>query len=78
MHMFSYKVSNYVLAVGKMLPKNPTTRHSPRAPKLKEDETNEGSSPSTVRSLEYTPRAGSVIKTSTKKSFVQPLVFGDT
>jgi hypothetical protein len=28
--------------------------------------------------LEYTPKVESVIKTSTKKAFVQPLVFGDT
>jgi hypothetical protein len=78
MHLISYMVSNYVLAAGKMSPRNPTTRRSPRAPKLKEAETGEGSSPGTARQLEYTPRVEPVIKTSTKKSFVQPLVFGDT
>jgi hypothetical protein len=61
-----------------MPPRNPTTRCSPRAPKLKEAETGEGSSPGTVRQLEYTPRVELVIKTSTKKAFVQPPVFGDT
>jgi hypothetical protein len=78
MHLISCTVSNYVLAAGKMPPRNPTTRRSPRAPKLKEAETGEGSSPGTARQLEYTPRAEPVIKTSTKKYFVQPLVFGDT
>jgi hypothetical protein len=77
-HLISCTVSNYFLAAGKMPPRNPTTRCSPRAPKLKEAETGEGSSPGTVRQLEYAPRAEPVIKTSTKKSFVQPLVFGDT
>jgi hypothetical protein len=61
-----------------MPPRNPTTRCSPRAPKLKEAETGEGSSPGTARQLEYAPRAEPVIKTSTKKYFVQPPVFGDT
>jgi hypothetical protein len=32
----------------------------------------------TARQLEYTPRVEPVIKTSTKKYFVQPPVFGDT
>jgi hypothetical protein len=61
-----------------MSPRNPTTRRSPRAPKLKEDETGEGSSLGTTRQLEYAPRVEPVIKTSTKKYFVQPLAFGDT
>jgi hypothetical protein len=78
MHLISYMVSNYVLAAGKMQLGNPTTRCSPRAPKLKEAEAGEGSSPGTVRQLEYTPRSKLVIKTLTKKAFFQPLVFGDT
>jgi hypothetical protein len=54
------------------------TKRSSRAPKLKEAEAGEGSSPGTVRQFEYTPRVEPVIKTSTKKSFVQPPVFSDT
>jgi hypothetical protein len=61
-----------------MSPRNPTTRRSPRAPKLKEVETREGSSPGAVRQLEYAPREELFIITSTKKYFVQPSVFGDT
>jgi hypothetical protein len=61
-----------------MPPRKPTTKRSSREPKLKETETCEGSSPGTARQLEYTHRAEPVIKTSTKKSFFQPLVFGDT
>jgi hypothetical protein len=71
-------VFNYVLAAVKMLLRNPTTICSPREPKLKEDEKGEGSSPGTTRQLEYSPRAEPIIKTSTKKSFVQPPVFDDT
>jgi hypothetical protein len=58
--------------------RNPTTRCSPREPKLTEAETGEGSSLGVARQLEYTPREEEVIKTSTHKTFVQPLVFGDT
>jgi hypothetical protein len=61
-----------------MPPRNPTTRCSPRAPKIKELETGEGSSPGTVRQLEYAPRPEPVVKTTTKKVFIQPLAFGDT
>jgi hypothetical protein len=78
MHVISYTVSNYVLVAGKMSSRKPTTKCSPRAPKLMEDEMGEGSSPGTARQLEFTPRVESVIKTSTKKAFVQPSVFGDT
>jgi hypothetical protein len=75
MHLIFCEVSNYVLAAGKMPPINPTTRRSLRAPKLKEEKIGEGSSPSTVRQLEYTPRVDPVIKTSTKKYFIQPPAF---
>jgi hypothetical protein len=78
MHLISYTVSNYVLVARKMSPRKQTTRHSSRSPKLKEVETGEGSSPGIVRKLEYAPRAEHVIKTSTKKAFVQPPVFGHT
>jgi hypothetical protein len=61
-----------------MMLRNPTTRRSPRAPKLKESEIGEGSFPRTVRHLEYAPRAELVIKTTTKKDFFQPSDFGDT
>jgi hypothetical protein len=61
-----------------MPPRKPTTRRSPRAPKLKEAEVGEGSSPDTARQLEFSPRVEPVIKTSTKKEFSQPPAFGDT
>jgi hypothetical protein len=61
-----------------MPPRKPTTRHSLRAPKLKEAEIGEGSSPDTARQLEFYPRAEPIIKTSTKKAFSQPRTFGDT
>jgi hypothetical protein len=77
MHLISYTVSNYVLVVGKIPSRNPTTKCSTRSPKLKEAETNEGSSLGTARQLEYTPREVSIIKTSTKKALIQPLTFGD-
>lgn len=58
-------------------PRKPTTRRSPRAPKLKEAEVDEGSCPSAVRQLEFDTRAEPIIKTSTKKAFSQPPTFGD-
>jgi hypothetical protein len=61
-----------------MPPRKPMTRHSPRAPKLKEAEVGEGSSPDTVRQLEFSTRVEPIIKTSTKKEFSQPPSFGDT
>jgi hypothetical protein len=61
-----------------MPPRNPTTRRSSRAPKLKEPEVGEGSSPGAAKQLEYTLRPEPVIKTTTKKVFIQPLAFGDT
>jgi hypothetical protein len=60
-----------------MPPRKPTTRRSPRAPKLKEPEVGEGSSPRATRQLEYTLRPELVIKTTTKKVFFQPPVFED-
>jgi hypothetical protein len=61
-----------------MPPKKPSTRKSPRAPKLQEPEAGEGSSPAVVRQLEFSPKPVPIIKTSTKKAFIQPLAFGDT
>jgi hypothetical protein len=58
--------------------KKPTTRKSPRAPKLQEPEAGEGSSPAVARQLEFTPKPVPIIKTTTKKAFVQPPAFGDT
>jgi hypothetical protein len=49
--------------------RNPTTRCSLRAPKLKEAETSEGSSPGTARQLEYTPREEPVIKPQQRNPF---------
>jgi hypothetical protein len=61
-----------------MSSRNPTIVRSPRAPKLKELETGEGSSPRTVRQLGYVPRTDLIVKTTKKKVFIQPLTFGDT
>jgi hypothetical protein len=43
---------------GKMPPRKPTTRKYPRAPKLKEPDVGEGSSPAVARQLEFTPKIG--------------------
>jgi hypothetical protein len=61
-----------------MPPRKATTRRSTRAPKLKEPEVGEGSSPRSAKQLEFTLRPKPVIKTSMKKAFIQPLTFGDT
>jgi hypothetical protein len=61
-----------------MPPRKPTTRCSLREPKLKEAKTGEGYSPGAARKLEHTARVEPVIKTSTKKAFVQPSVFDYT
>jgi hypothetical protein len=61
-----------------MPPRKPMTRRSPRAPKLKEAEVGEGSSPGAVRQLEFSTKVEPVIRTSTKKEFSQPPAFGDT
>jgi hypothetical protein len=53
-----------------MPPKKPTTRKSPRVPKLQEPETGEGSSPAVARQLEFTPKLVPIIKMTTKKVFV--------
>jgi hypothetical protein len=45
---------------------------------MKEPEIGKGSSLGTARKLEYAPRVEPVIKTTTKKVFVQPPTFGDT
>jgi hypothetical protein len=60
-----------------MPPKKPSTRKSPRAPKLQESEVGEGSSPAVARQLEFTPKPVSIIKTITKDPFVQPPAFRD-
>jgi hypothetical protein len=66
------------LVAGTMPLKKPTTRKSPRAPKLQEPEVGEGSSPTVARQLEFSPKPVPIIKTTTKKDFVQPSAFGDT
>jgi hypothetical protein len=58
--------------------KKPTTRKYPRAPKMQELEVGEGSSPAVARQLEFSPKSMPVIKTATKKAFIQPPAFGDT
>jgi hypothetical protein len=60
-----------------MPPRNPATRRSSRAPKLKEPEVSKGSSPGATKQLEYTLRLEPVIKTTMKKVFIHPAVFGD-
>jgi hypothetical protein len=69
---------NYVIVVGNMSLRKPTSKCSSRAPKLKEAEIGKGSSSRTVRQLDYTPRVEPVIKKTKNKSFVQPSAFGDT
>jgi hypothetical protein len=64
--------------VGTMPPKKPTTKKSPRAPKLQEPEVGEGSSPAVARKLEFAPKLVPVIKITTKKAFIQTLAFRDT
>jgi hypothetical protein len=71
-------VLRVALIAGTMPPKKPSTRKSPRAPKLQESEIGEGSSPAVARQLEFTPKPVSVIKAITKEPFVQPPAFGDT
>jgi hypothetical protein len=61
-----------------MPPRKPTTRKYPRASKLKEPDVGEGSSPTVAKQLEFSPKSVHVIKTFTKKVFVQPPTFGDT
>jgi hypothetical protein len=60
-----------------MPPKKPTTRKSPRVPKLQESEAGEGSSPVVERKMEFTSKPTPIIKTITKEAFTQPLAFGD-
>jgi hypothetical protein len=67
-----------ILVVGTMPPKKPSTRQSSRAPKLKESEVREGSSPGPTKQLEFSPKPKPVINTSTKKICTQPPAFGDT
>jgi hypothetical protein len=45
---------------------------------MKEPEVGEGSSPGATKQLEFSPRPEPVIKTSTKKAFIQPPAFRDT
>ena len=74
-----YTVSEGLFFItGTMPPRNPTTRRSSRAPKLKELEVRKGSSPGAAKQLEYTMRPKIVIKTSMKKAFIQPPAFEDT
>jgi hypothetical protein len=61
-----------------MLLKKPTTRKSPRVPKLQESEAGEGSSPVIAIKLEFTSKLALIIEMITKEAFTQPLAFGDT
>jgi hypothetical protein len=49
-----------------------------KSAKLKEPDVGESSSPAVAKQLEFTPKPVPVIKTSTKKVFIQPPAFGDT
>jgi hypothetical protein len=73
-----YTCLKVVLIAGTMPPKKPSTRKSPRAPKLQEPEAGEGSSPAVARQLEFSPKPMPFIKTYSKKAFVQPPTFRDT
>jgi hypothetical protein len=66
------------LIAGTMPPKKTSTRKSPRAPKLQEEEVGEGSSPTVARQLEFAPKPVPVTKTTTKEEFIQTPTFGDT
>jgi hypothetical protein len=72
-----YTFLKVVLIVVTMPLKKPSTRKSPRAPKPQEPEVGEGSSPAVARQLEFTPKPTPVIKTATKKAFIQPPIFRD-
>jgi hypothetical protein len=63
---------------GKMPPRKPMTRFSPRMPKMKEPEVGEGSTPGAAREIDFVSRMESIICTSTKKEFSQPPEFRDT
>jgi hypothetical protein len=78
MSLCAQALKDFISFAGTMPPRNPNTRRSPRAPKLKEPEVGEGSSPGPTKQLEFSPRLEPVIRTSTKKIFTQPLAFGDT
>jgi hypothetical protein len=49
-----------------MPPRKPTIRISPRIPKIKEMEINEGLTPANVREIEFVSKTESVIQNSTK------------
>jgi hypothetical protein len=66
-----------ISVAGTMPPNKPSTRISLRAPKLKESEVGEGSSPGATKKLKFAPRMEPVIGTSTKKISTQPPAFGD-
>jgi hypothetical protein len=51
----------------KMPLRKPTTKHSPRMPKMKEPRINEGSTSVATRELEFVSKIESVIQNSTKK-----------
>jgi hypothetical protein len=61
-----------------MSSRNPTTKRSLRAPKMKEPEVGEGSSLGATKQLEYTLSLELINKTKTKKVFIHPPAFGDT
>ena len=73
-----YACLKVVLIVGTMPTKKPFTRKSPRAPKLQEPEAEEGSSLAVAIQLEFSPKPVPIIKTTTKKAFIQPPAFRDT
>jgi hypothetical protein len=61
-----------------MPPRKPTTRHSPRMKKMKEEEVVKGSTQRVPREPDFVSRTKSVICTATKKQFSQPLAFDYT
>jgi hypothetical protein len=68
-------ITFFFLFCRKMPPRKPMTRRSPRMPKRKEPKVGEGSTPGAARELYFVSKMKSVIHTSTKKEFTQPLMF---
>jgi hypothetical protein len=61
------KIRLFLARKRKMPLRKPTTKHSPRMPKMKELRINEGSTSAAARELEFVSKIESVIQTSTKK-----------
>jgi hypothetical protein len=76
-HYIVHMSKAFFLVAGTIPPMKPTTRKSPRVPKLQEPEVGEGSSLIVTRQLELFAKPVPIIKITINKSFIQPLTFGD-